>query len=452
MTMKMDGCVVRQLRRLGYDVCLQGATHLWRCVAPLSDFRPEDGTHAYDASHLRSSYQKPAFCRQGCRGVTMPAQSRTTARVPLSLHRTLAILRKEFYHIARDIRLFFLVTISPAFLLFTFSYVFAMDLGQVTMAVMNQDRSRLSRDYLAALTADGDVRLMAEIRQYDQATEMLVRGQVDVVLIIPPDFEEDALSGRGAQVQLLVDGSDTNTARQTIAEFTARTNAFAARIPTPGIRLLPTVDIRSRALYNPGLKSLVSMVPGLLAIVLIMPALALTLALTREQEVGTFETLIATPVRGFEYLTGKLVAYLTAGMGSAILAQMVAIFWFRVPFRGQLVTFLLLTIAFYSASMGMGLLLANFIKNQQTAMLVMLLVSFVPSFFVSGLITPIDKSSLSSVILANTLPARHFVIIARGVFLKGLRVAQLQQPALTLVGMGTITFVLSVALFKKRIA
>jgi len=369
----------------------------------------------------------------------------------MSLYRTVAILRKEFHHITRDVRLLFLVTFSPAFLLLTFSYVFAMDLEQVTMAVMDQDRSRLAREYLAALTADGDMRLVAEVGSYEQANRLLVAGQADVVLVIPPGFERDAKGGRGASVQLLVDGADTNTARQTISEFTARTHAFALTLPEPRLKLLPSLEARSRVLYNPSLKSLVSMVPGLLGIVLIMPALALTLALTREKEVGTFETLIATPVRGPEYLIGKLITYMGAGLGSAIIAQMVAILWFRVPFRGQPAVFLLLTLVFYSASMGLSLVLATFIKNQQTAMLIMLLVSFVPSFFISGLITPVDTSSTSSLVMSYSLPATHFTAIARGVFLKGLRLPQLWQPALALLGMGASALTFSILLFKKRV-
>jgi ABC-2 type transport system permease protein len=131
---------------------------------------------------------------------------------------------------------------------------------------------------------------------------------------------------------------------------------------------------------------------------------------------------------------------------------MVAILWFRVPFRGQLAVFLLLTLVFYGASMGLSLVLATFLKNQQTAMLVMLLVSFVPSFFISGLITPIDTSSVGSLVMSNSLPATHFTVIARGVFLKGLRLPQLWQPTLALLSMGASALIFSILLFRKRIS
>lgn len=368
----------------------------------------------------------------------------------MSLYRTMAILRKEMRHIFRDIRLLFLVTLSPAFLLFTFSYVFALDLGQVTMAVMDQDRSRLSRDYLAVLTADGDVRVVAAAENYRQADWLLEIGLADAVLVIPPGFERDALEGSGAPVQLLVDGAEATMARQAIYELTARTNAFGWKVLRANPAAHLSLEVRSRVLYNPGLESLVSMVPGLLGIFLTMPALALTLALTREKEIGTFETLVATPIRGLEYLIGKLTAYMGTGLASAVIALAVAVFWFRVPFRGELVVFLTVTIIFFGASMGLSLVLANFIRNQQTAMLVMLLVSFVPSFFLSGLIHPIDLSSARSVLISSSLPTTHFIAIGRGVFLKGLSIPQLAQPILALSAMGLIALALSVSLFRKQ--
>ncbi|MCS7220389.1 MAG: ABC transporter permease [Anaerolineae bacterium] len=369
----------------------------------------------------------------------------------MSLHRTIAILRKEMRHIFRDLRLLFLVTLSPAFLLFMFSYVFALDLQQVTIAVMDQDRSRLSREYLAALTADGDVRVVADVESYRQADWLLTIGLADAVLVIPPGFERDAQEKSGAPVQVLVDGAEATMARQAIHELTARTNAFAWTLSGTNPAASLSLEVRSRVLYNPSLESLVSMVPGLLGIFLTMPALALMLALTREKEMGTFETLIATPVRGLEYLLGKLTAYLGTGLISALIAQAVAIFWFHVPFQGEIAVFLAVTIIFFGASMGLSLVLANFIRNQQTAMLVMLLVSFVPSFFLSGLIHPIDTSSMRSVLISNSLPTTHFIAIGRGVFLKGLSIPQLIHPVLALLAMGLIALVLGVSLFRKQV-
>jgi ribosome-dependent ATPase len=212
------------------------------------------------------------------------------------------------------------------------------------------------------------------------------------------------------------------------------------------------LEVRTLALYNAGLQSLWSMVPGLLAIVLIMPTLAFALALARESETGTLEGLLATPVTGFEYLTGKLLAYVGMALLSALFAWLVAVLWFRVPFRGSLPTFLLLAMAYFGACMGAALVIAHFVRSQQTAMFIVLLVFIVPSFFLSGLISPVGTESLRSMLTSYVLPSTHFVAISRAVFLKGLGLAGLRAPALILVGMGAGAVVLGYLLFKKRVA
>jgi ABC-type multidrug transport system permease subunit len=193
------------------------------------------------------------------------------------------------------------------------------------------------------------------------------------------------------------------------------------------------------------------MVPGLMAVVLSLPALALALAVAREKEVGTLEGLIATPARGSEFLAGKLVTYVLYGTLSGMLAWSVAVSWFHVPFRGSLWVFFLLTADYYFASMGLGLLVANFVRSQQAAMIAMLLVFFVPSFFLSGLALPVDPTSLRAQLTSISLPATHFINIGRALFLKGLGLADLQRHALTLALMGAVAAGLSLRLFKKRL-
>jgi ABC-2 type transport system permease protein len=212
------------------------------------------------------------------------------------------------------------------------------------------------------------------------------------------------------------------------------------------------VEVRSLAWYNAGLESMVSMVPGLLAIVLIMPALAFALALTREKETGTLESLVATPLSGLEYLTGKLLAYVMAGLLSAVLGLLVAVLWFKVPFRGNLGVYLLLAAVYFAACMGAAIVIANFVKSQQTAMYIVLLAFIVPSFFLAGLITPVGKDSLSMMLTSYALPSTHFVEISRVVFLKGLGLPYVARPALALAGMGLGAMVVGLGLFKKKVS
>jgi ABC-2 type transport system permease protein len=370
----------------------------------------------------------------------------------MSIRRLIAIARKEFRHITRDVRTFFLVTIAPAFLLTTFSYVFALDVGRVDIAVRDLDHTSLSREFIASLVADGDFAIVSYLQEGEETASLFSRGVADLVLVIPHGFTDAALGGEHAEIQCVVDGSDAIIARQTIGLLESRVNAFVAGLhPQLSEAMGGGLDVSSRAWYNESLESLISMVPGMLGVVLCMPSLALTLALTRERETGSFENLIATPVRRTEYLCGKLLAYEISGIVSVVLAWLVATLWFRVPFRGSFPVFLLLAADYLVASMGIGLVVANFVHNQQTATFLILMVFFVPSFFIAGLILPVSNEPISRAI-AHGLPTTHFITICRGVFLKGLGLVPLWKPALILLGTGFASMVVGLVLFEKKIA
>ncbi len=366
----------------------------------------------------------------------------------MSPRRLLAILRKEFRHIFRDPRLFFLVTVSPVFLLLLLAHLFVLDVQQTEIAVWDLDRSPLSRQMVAALTADGEFRVQFWVHSYAELEGLLQAGRVDCGLVIPGGFARQWEAGGPAPVEAVVDGSDPIAAIQAVSSLSRRVTAFASG-PTGSPPVL--IDVRSEARYNPALKSLVSMVPGLAAIVLCMPALALALALAREKEVGSFESLIATPVRGAEYLLGKLGAYLACGILGIFPVWLVAVLYFRVPFRGDAFLYLALSAVFFLAEMGFSLIIANFVRNQQTAMLLVLTVFFVPSFFIAGLILPVDTRSVFSTLVSYALPTTHFVAISRGIFLQGAGLSPLQVHILLLLGMGVGGLLLSLLLFRKRL-
>jgi ABC-2 type transport system permease protein len=376
----------------------------------------------------------------------------------MSIRRLLVVAGKEFYHITRDLRLLFLVTVAPAFLLVTLAYVFALDIGQVALAVRDLDHTSLSRDLISHIAADGDFAVVSWPQQDDSAAMLFSRGVADMVLVIPRGFSKAALSGGQAQVQCIVDGVDALAASQSIGQLEGRVNAFVVRMArsraglgAESLAAVEMLNVVDRAWYNEALKSLVSMVPGLLAVILCMPALAFALALAREKEMGSFESLIATPVRGAEYLVGKLLAYEVSGVFSAVLAGLVATLWFQVPFRGTLLDFLILSADYMVASMGVSLVVASFVQNQQTAMFLILAIFFVPSFFLSGLFRPVAEEPVARAV-AYVLPSTHFVSIARSLFLKGLGPVALWRPALALLGIGLACQAISLVLFKKKLA
>ncbi len=365
------------------------------------------------------------------------------------MRRFLAVAAKELRHVTRDIRIFFLVTVSPAFLLLILAYIFAFDVDNVSLGWLDEDRTASSRGLLAMITADDTFQLGESAPNRAALEAGLLAGRLEVAVIVPAGFEGD-LARRGsapASVQVVADGADAIAASQVLASLAARIAAFGVGANDAP----PRVEIRTRAWYNAALKSLLSMTPGLLAIVLTLPALALTLSVTREKEVGTLETIVASPVRGPEYLLGKLTAYVFSGLVSAALAAAVAVFWFKVPLRGSFAVFLLLAADFYLACMGISLLIAQFVKSQQTAMLLVLFAFFVPGFFVSGLVQPVHTTSLPALLTSYALPSTHFIAICRAVFLKGADLAELGLHAgiLALLAVGGLSA--SLLVFRKRI-
>ncbi|CAG0934911.1 Ribosome-associated ATPase [Thermoflexales bacterium] len=371
----------------------------------------------------------------------------------MSLKRLVAISRKEFHHVTRDPRTLLLVLVAPAFLLMMLAYVFAFDVDQFSVVVLDQDRTDVSRRYIADLTGDGVFEVVSYLNSYDEIERLMQAGRAKVALVIPHGVTANLLAGRSAEVQAVIDGVDSITGQQAAAQLEARSRTFSlkllpvARIPASGF-----IDIRTLAWYNPSIKSLNSMVPGLIGVVLIMPTLALALAFAREKELGSFEGLASTPIRGVEYLFGKILTYLGFGMVSLIPILIAAQAWFQVPLHGTLVDLAVVTLAYFFASFGLAMLVVNFVKSQQAAMLIMILVFFIPSFFLTGLIVPIDTSSPAMAVVSGVLPASHYVVLARGVFLKGLPLVEFAGPIALLIIIGTATLTLSLAVFKKRIS
>lgn len=376
----------------------------------------------------------------------------------MSLHRTLAIMRKECLHIIRNRRTLFLVTLSPAFLLFTLTYVLTFDVQQISYAVLDQDKSELSRRYVAGLASEENVSLSGYVSSYSEIDGWFLRRQASAVVVIPPGFQADLERRRSAAIQVILDGADPVVASDALARVRARVQGFIVQeglgpLSPSGAALASTlpVDVRLRIWYNPGERSLFSLVPGLLGVVLIMPTLSGAVALAREKETGTLEQLLTTPMGRVEFWFGKLIPYVISGSLSCLLAIIVATVWFKVPFRGNGLAFGLLVLDFLMATTGLSLLMASFVSSQQAAMIGNFLIFFLPSFFLSGLYQPVPKEISPSTLASYSLPTTYFVIIARGVLLKGVGLTELWPEALALAVLGGVSLGLGIGLFRKKL-
>lgn len=346
----------------------------------------------------------------------------------------------------RDRRLLFLVTVSPAIMLVTFAYLFSFDVSSARLAFFDRDRTPQSRGLLQAIGADRDLVVVGEARAYDDLRTQMQAGKIKVGVVIPPGFGEKLVAGETAEVQVLGDGSDPINSSIQMARLASWIGLWGRPYQRVAARL--PIEVRDLAWFNPDLKSSYSMVPALLAIVLILPGMAVALAMTREKELGSFEGLAATPVRAGEYILGKLIPYIAYGLVGAAGAVGVALVWFQVPLRGNAANLIAMIAIYLWATLGISILLASFMSTQSTALRAILLLFLVPSLFLSGILLPVDPSAR---LTANSLPATHFVAISRGLFLKGLGWQALGPPIFTLLMMGLVAIVLAIVTFRKRV-
>jgi ABC-2 type transport system permease protein len=379
----------------------------------------------------------------------------------MNIRRTWAVTRKEARHIVRDRRTFLLVLISPVFLLLVMAYTFMVDIDQVAVAVMDRDGTALSRRFMAGLGASGDVLVRFIAEGYADLERWLMTSEAKACVVIPPGFEQDLLTGKETSLQVLVEGTEPTTANTAMQHVVGYTRQFAlATVRDHAARnglivddaAMSPIELRLRTLYNPTLRAVIGFLPALIAMVMGMPAVTTTLALTREKEHGTLEQLIASPIRRSELLVGKLIPYVFSGLLGVASCVIVAVFWFGAPFRGSLLLYLVLSTDFLLASLAIALVMSVFVKTQQAAQLGAMLVFFFPGFFLSGIFYPLVSMQPIMKMEAYMVPTTHYVLISRGVFLKGQGLESLWPYALALLGMGVLFMGLAILLFKKKLA
>lgn len=344
-----------------------------------------------------------------------------------------------------------MVFLSPAFVLIALSLIFTSGTSTLELAVWDQDHTTLSRQFIATLGSDEDFSVR-RVSGYEPIESSLVSHQIDAGIIIPPGFAKTVQSGRSGSVQVVLDGVDTLAAGRTTGSLLAHAADFGAQISKQFLVPPPPVRVRPRSAYVPETAARDSMVSGLIPIVFSLPIIAAALALARERERGTLESLVATPVRGLEYLGGKLIAYVTASLVGLVPLWLTASFLFDVPFRGSFLVLVLLTADFLMASVGLATVIGNLVGSQQAATVLSLFVFFVPAFFLSGLLDPIDTTDIIGTVVSYAMPSTHFVSICRAVFLKGASLVQLWRPAVMLVALSAVWMTLGALTFSKEAA
>jgi ABC-2 type transport system permease protein len=370
----------------------------------------------------------------------------------LDFYRLWAIARKEALQLKRDTRSLILAFILPLFMVLFFGYAISWDIQDIRLGVWDQDGTRDSRELAEVFEASGYFSIVEAPASYREVEDGLSQSRVRAVLIIPPGFSRDLAAGRNAPVQLLLDGSDANTA--TIAQNYA--GAIATRHSTQLLlqgRSLPAVaGAETRIWYNETLESRNMIVPGLVAVVMsIIAAMLTSLTIAREWERGTMEQLASTPVRGVEIVLGKLLPYLLIGFFDVIVVVGAGILVFGVPFNGNPFLLAVLSILFLVGALGVGIFISSVADSQIFAMQAAMVATYLPAILLSGFLFDIAGMPVFLQGITYLIPARYFVVVTRGILLKGVGVGALWPQAVAMLVFAVVGLTLATRIFKKEI-
>lgn len=373
-------------------------------------------------------------------------------------NRLIHFIRKEILQLLRDPRLLIIAIAVPIVQLMILGYIATTDIKHVRTAILDEDRSFYARNYLQSFTNSGYFDFKYYISNDQQISQLLDSGRAQLVLHVPLKFKKKIVRGETATVQAILDG--TNSSGATIIQgYLSRINFKNSRklmekqLVRRGLRpdSLDLLDLQTRIWYNPELKSVNFMVPAIFALIIMIESIILTSAsIIKEKERGTMEMLISTPLKPYEIILGKLLPSVIVAYVDIMLAFLVAVFWFRVPMQGSFPLFFVLSGVFLLTGLGLGVFISTISYSQRQAIMAALFV-LLPSFIISGFIFPIANMPKIIQPLTYLIPVRYFLVIVRGLFLKGIGLKYLWGEIWPLLIFGTIILTLSIVRFKKKI-
>jgi len=376
----------------------------------------------------------------------------------MNIRRIIRLLKKELLQIVRDKRSVGLLVVAPVLQLFLFGYAVTTDINHISTAVYDEDRTAASRELIERFTNSGYFIPKYYLSSPHQIDALLDGGKVQMVLHVPTGFAKDLARGRGAEMQTILDGSDSMSARIISGYATAVIQGYSGRVMAQRLDHLrgtvtrvPAIEGRLRVWYNPELKSARFMVPAVLSMILLTVTIMLTsMSIVREKELGTLEQLVVTPITPAELMLGKTLPGLLFGLLDMVFVLLVAIFWFHVNVAGSIPLLFLLSILFLLTTLGLGIFISTVSKTQHEATLTSFFF-IMPFIILSGFMFPIDNMPRVVQYITYAIPMRYFLEIIRGIFLRGVGLNYLWPQALALAGFGIGILTLSAARFNKRL-
>ncbi len=372
--------------------------------------------------------------------------------------RLLAVARKEFIHVIRDWRSLFLAIAIPVILILLFGYALTLDLKKVPTVVWDQSRTAESRELLSLYQGSPYFSILRFEETYARLQSALDSGEAMIALVIPGDFSEKIHGGRNVSVQIIVDGSDANTSRLAMGYAESVGMIYSMNVRAEQARLVPgmnpgqAVELVPRSFYNPGLRSQNVIIPGIIAIVMIVIAAMLTsVTVAREWETGTMEQLISTPLRGPELIFGKVVPYFVIGMTDVIIAVVMGKVLFQVHIVGNAGLLFAMSSLFLTGALFFGMTLSIVLKSQVLANQIAIVSGFLPTLILSGFVFAIDNMPVVIRGLTTIVPAKYFISLMRGIYMKGIGLEILYMDAVFLVIYAGLTMTLANRKFKFKL-
>jgi len=372
--------------------------------------------------------------------------------------RLISLIRKEFIQIMRDPRTLAIIFVMPVAMLFLLGYAATNDVRNIDMAVFDQDQSPASRRLIEAYRQADYFRLARLAGSEEELRTLIDNNSVRAGIIIPPGYGREVAGWGSAQVAFVLDGSDPTVASTALAAATMigqaqSTSLQVQRLEQRGMAAIirPAIDVRTQVWYNPGLVSSYFMVPAMIGMILQYLGTMLTsTAIVRERERGTIEQLIVTPLRSHELVIGKLAPYVILAFWDSIEVLIVGVLLFRMPINGDLTLLLALTGLFMVTTLGIGLLISTVANTQQEAMLTTMF-TILPSIFLSGFFFPLAAMPAWLQVMSYLNPLRYFLIIARGIVIKGVGLAAIWPEVLALTIFAVVVMGAAAARFKKSL-
>jgi len=371
----------------------------------------------------------------------------------MSYRRTKAVFIKELRHIVRDSRSLLLALAMPVMMLLLYGYALSLDVDNIPILIHDQDGTAASRGLIRQFQGSRYFQVRG-FGGYPEIQRGIDRSSILIGVVIPRGFGGDVADGRAAAVQLLVDGSDSNTSAIAMGYAESVVQAYSAQAHVRGAppgRAAPAIDARMRVWYNSSLQSRNYVVPGLIAVILMILAGQLTsLTIAREWEMGTMEQIMSTPLRPTEMVVGKMLAYFVIGLVDAAIALVVGVSVFSIPFRGNILLLGFSTCLFLCCVMFWGIFISAGARTQVQAYQMGILTTFLPGFLMSGFVFAIDTMPKTLQILSVVVPARYFVTILKALFLKGVGLHVIWNQMLFLAIFAALVFLRAVSKLKRQ--